>query len=849
MSRSTAVDFTLRANITDLKSELGKIPGITDKEAKKMASGLERQLLRSEKAAKKTAAAMRGDLGKSVDQAVEKFRNLSTAVGVSEESFDSFKSKAAEMAGSVEQFNDGIGQADSSLSAMAVAVHSVNPELAEMMRKGADAAGAVEAVINAARNGPAVFAALAAATVAAYVAQEHFTKASREYEEQNEKASKQQDKLHAQLRRQEEIGDTLSAQYDAQVLQLSETEQSYAAMNQRISQTVARLQKLARNTPNYGSIVEQTEDWAAEQFKLNKAIRDTTLAQERSAKSFRIMTAEAKIHESAQLGLFVAQRRLAESTKFANKEALKEGAQRSFLAAQAKTFAVQKQKQIRDQYEEAKSVDINTKALEMQGSQYFKHVQLIRQAAEDAEKATGKFYQVLDFSGNVVDFEENVGTLISGWNRTGRQVQDTGAFIQDMGTGEIMTLAQIVQKTQAADMARRESSKQRRAQLRAEKELADQAALAELDALAFEHAAAVDKQKLDAMTTEAKLDELERRALAELDAMQAGLESQELFSAEAQEKIEQARSDVQEKFEAERKRGAKEEADALVSIFEKAAQALQAQQIDSPLISDVGLEAMEKAGDTAAKLRQEFKAAGEDIPPLIEAQLQGLESMDQMAAAIPKFLSNYGQALAESQTQFDAVWSQMGAKIEEQAAHLGTFFSGVSEAAGVAADLMADKNRKAAMKAFRIQQGAAISEAVINGAVAISKVQGQLGVFSPFAIAGIVASTAAQVATIAAEQPAFDVGGVIGGSMAGTPDQVSIRALPGEAVLNRQAVDQLGESGVDRLNNGGSPGVVVRPVSTFKHFDRFARAEFRRSGYFRTLFDQDREFAVGQRRY
>ena len=849
MSRSTAVDFTLRANITDLKSELGKIPGITDKEAKKMASGLERQLLRSEKAAKKTAAAMRGDLGKSVDQAVEKFRNLSKAVGVSEDSFDSFKSKAAEMAGSVEQFNDGIGQADSSLSAMAVAVHSVNPELAEMMRKGADAAGAVEAVINAARNGPAVFAALAAATVAAYVAQEHFTKASREYEEQNERASKQQDKLHAQLRRQEEIGDTLSAQYDAQVLQLSETEQAYKDMNDRIAHTVKRLQQLAYNTPNYGHIVEQTEDWAAEQYKLNKAIRDTAAAQERSASAYRTASAEAKIHESTQLSLYLSIQRLTESSKYANKEALKEDAQRAFLTSSAKSYAIEQQKIIRGQYDEAKAAGVNVTALEMHGGAYYKHVALVSSAAAAAEKATGKFYQVIDFSGEVVNIADGQRELSKGWNAMQRDVRDTGVFIQDMGTGQIMTLRQIVKQTQAADIARREASKQHRAQLKAEKELSDQAALAELDALALGHAVAVDKQKLDAMTTEAKLDELERRALAELDAMQAGLEFQELLSVEAQEKIEQARSDVQEKFEAERKRGAKEEADALVSIFEKAAQALQAQQIDAPLISDVGLEAMEKAGDTAAKLRQEFKAAGEDIPPLIEAQLQGLESMDQMAAAIPKFLSNYGQALAESQTRFDAVWGQMGAKIEEQAAHLGTFFSGVSEAAGVAADLMADKNRKAAMKAFRIQQGAAISEAVINGAVAISKVQGQLGVFSPFAIAGIVASTAAQVATIAAEQPAFDVGGVIGGSMARTPDQVSIRALPGEAVLNRQAVDQLGEAGVDRLNNGGSPGVVVRPVSTFKHFDRFARAEFRRSGYFRTLFDQDREFAVGQRRY
>ena len=62
MSRSSTVDFTLRANITDLKGELGKIPGITEKEARKMAGAMEKNILRAEKAAKKASGSSRSIL-------------------------------------------------------------------------------------------------------------------------------------------------------------------------------------------------------------------------------------------------------------------------------------------------------------------------------------------------------------------------------------------------------------------------------------------------------------------------------------------------------------------------------------------------------------------------------------------------------------------------------------------------------------------------------------------------------------------------------------------------------------------------------------------------------------------
>ncbi|QEM09276.1 hypothetical protein [Mucilaginibacter rubeus] len=57
------------------------------------------------------------------------------------------------------------------------------------------------------------------------------------------------------------------------------------------------------------------------------------------------------------------------------------------------------------------------------------------------------------------------------------------------------------------------------------------------------------------------------------------------------------------------------------------------------------------------------------------------------------------------------------------------------------------------VKAFKSEQKASILQAVINGALAVTKATSQTGVLAPFVIPGIIASTALQVATIVAQKP------------------------------------------------------------------------------------------------
>lgn len=57
------------------------------------------------------------------------------------------------------------------------------------------------------------------------------------------------------------------------------------------------------------------------------------------------------------------------------------------------------------------------------------------------------------------------------------------------------------------------------------------------------------------------------------------------------------------------------------------------------------------------------------------------------------------------------------------------------------------------LKAFKAEQKASIAQAIINGAIAITKAEAQTGVLGALVIPGIIAQTAVQIATIAKQKP------------------------------------------------------------------------------------------------
>ncbi|TWR25730.1 hypothetical protein FPZ43_15705 [Mucilaginibacter pallidiroseus] len=63
------------------------------------------------------------------------------------------------------------------------------------------------------------------------------------------------------------------------------------------------------------------------------------------------------------------------------------------------------------------------------------------------------------------------------------------------------------------------------------------------------------------------------------------------------------------------------------------------------------------------------------------------------------------------------------------------------------------KEEQEKIKAFKAEQRMSVLQAVVNGALAITKATSQTGVLAPFVIPGIIASTAVQIATIASQKP------------------------------------------------------------------------------------------------
>jgi hypothetical protein len=106
------------------------------------------------------------------------------------------------------------------------------------------------------------------------------------------------------------------------------------------------------------------------------------------------------------------------------------------------------------------------------------------------------------------------------------------------------------------------------------------------------------------------------------------------------------------------------------------------------------------------------------------------------------------------------------------------------------------KENQEKVKAFKAEQKASVLQAVVNGALAITKATSQTGILAPFVIPGIIASTALQVATIVAQKPpAYAKGGhfVSDGRGAVLPgysltDNTNAYLRSGEAVVVSEAM-------------------------------------------------------------
>lgn len=126
------------------------------------------------------------------------------------------------------------------------------------------------------------------------------------------------------------------------------------------------------------------------------------------------------------------------------------------------------------------------------------------------------------------------------------------------------------------------------------------------------------------------------------------------------------------------------------------------------------------------------------------------------------------------------------------------------------AEQTAKSNAEVSRRWFAFYQAASIGQALINGALAVTKSFADLGpVAGAIAAIGVGATTGVQIAKIASEEPpSFHTGGVVGWA----PDEVPVRARRGEGFLTQRGVEAAGgAAGVAAMNRGAtsSPSVSV----------------------------------------
>ena len=145
MASRESVSLTFSADLAKLQSELAKIPGMTEKEAKLAVKELERQYKRAEVAAKKAADAT----AKAYTRQTSAAKKAADASALAADRIDDTSRSLDNMGRSavhMDAVTSKAGEASSVMGGLAGALDTVDPKLGAVARGLGDAAGGLEAV-------------------------------------------------------------------------------------------------------------------------------------------------------------------------------------------------------------------------------------------------------------------------------------------------------------------------------------------------------------------------------------------------------------------------------------------------------------------------------------------------------------------------------------------------------------------------------------------------------------------------------------------------------------------------------------------------------------------------------
>ena len=205
-----------------------------------------------------------------------------------------------------------------------------------------------------------------------------------------------------------------------------------------------------------------------------------------------------------------------------------------------------------------------------------------------------------------------------------------------------------------------------------------------------------------------------------------------------------------------------EDAKAQAEIDRKAEEARQ-KVIDDR--AKAGLAAREAFSKEQSKIITEQKQVDDEITvgaqelsnKLIEIKKQEVQQINDLEATKEQFTKETNKAILRDKI---AAMEDEFQILSDASQVLGDIFAAQKQRELNAAGDNAQKREEIERDYFKKEQALAIAQAVINGALAVTKVTAQTGVLSPFAIPLIVATTLGQIALISSQK--FAEGGYTG---------------------------------------------------------------------------------------
>jgi len=749
--------------------------------------------------------------------------STSTALGAQTEATGKATKQTAKYGEGLNKAGDALTNAAGAVGSVASVIGHFNPEVAESVRVLGDMTNSAGQLMKAMAQGPIVFAAAATAAGLYALAVKDATDRQKRHDEALEEEQKEYDRVTAAIARQKELKDRLVRQYDEAAGKVETAIDFLNRERQAIHENMLADIALHKRRADQGKLtqdaairyIENATKRAQADYELADATFELLLIEERHANSMKQIADNgvklAKVNQEitqshidyalgvrglldldgdviVSQGKTLDQRALGvelmgEYSKVLNAATLSEIANRQSIADTLPVL----QEQQNAMMEQRRIQEGLNQSITIAEKTFEEQAASAFLLTQQYEEQYGGAFQIVLGNGELVqslaDVEDAIDGNVSGY--------ETLISVQDTENNTLMTLNDFLlqahkQEQKAArerERKARQDEKQRQARYKARKARRE-AEIAQIKGMVESEIAQMQSRS----------DQIAIAQMSDLDAIDAR------YHAEVQALEEAALAHI------ERAEAGKLSEDLLNEFL--------SQSIDTR-------EALDK--EYAENKLAAEQALAENIGRIRDKQREDQKARDDQEL----------EDLAALHNAYATGWADLS----------GT----IADAYAMKADQMAESDRQAALNAFEASKAAAIIQAQIHAALAITDIFSEHA-GNPIAIgflsAVAAAATGVQIAAIASQPPPFHSGGIIG-----DPQERQITALEGEAVLNRQATAALGRSGVDALNSGQgmTPQVIALPV--YKHFDKFVRDESRRGGKLTRLLNPAKGYGVGQRGY